>query len=197
MTRYDIIQKFINERHFKSFLEIGTFNGDTFNRITVDKKESIDPDPNCNATHIMTSDEYFNNSKDKFDIIFIDGLHEHSQVYRDIINSLEHLYSNGVIVLHDCMPKNEKMQLWDNKSHQNEEWTGDTWKAYYKAFKELNYDVYVVDTDYGCGVVDTSKTREIESNNVDMDNLKYTDYLYYTSTTQYGIKSVEEFRNGK
>ncbi len=197
MTRYDIIQKFINERQFKSFLEIGTFNGDTFKHITIDKKESVDPDPNCKATHIMTSDEYFKNSQDKWDIIFIDGLHEHTQVYRDICNSLEHLNPNGVIVMHDCMPKNEKMQLWDNKSHQYEEWTGDTWKAYYKVYKELPYLVYVVDTDYGCGVIDTSKSREIEINNIDMDNLKYTDYLYYTSTSQYRIKSVGEFTNGK
>lgn len=197
MTRYDIIQKFIDDRQFKSFLEIGTFNGDTFKHITIDKKESVDPDPNCKATHIMTSDEYFKNSQDKWDIIFIDGLHEHSQVFRDICNSLEHLHSNGVIVLHDCMPKNEKMQLWDNKSHQHEEWTGDTWKAYYKAFVELPYEVYVVDTDYGCGVIDTSKSREIEINNIDMDNLKYTDYLYYTSTSQYEVKSVGEFTNGK
>lgn len=41
MTRYDIIQKFIDERQFKSFLEIGTFNGDTFKHITIDKKESV------------------------------------------------------------------------------------------------------------------------------------------------------------
>lgn len=197
MTRYDIIQKFIDERQFKSFLEIGTFNGDTFKHITIDKKESVDPDPNCKATHIMTSDEYFKNSQDKWDIIFIDGLHEHSQVFRDICNSLEHLHSNGVIVLHDCMPKNEKMAMWDNKSHQHEEWTGDTWKAYYKVYKELPYMVYVIDTDYGCGVIDTSKSREIEINNIDMDNLKYTDYLYYTATSQYGVKSVGEFTNGK
>ena len=197
MTRYDIIQKFIDDRQFKSFLEIGTFNGDTFKHITIDKKESVDPDPNCNATHIMTSDEYFKNSQDKWDIIFIDGLHEHSQVFRDICNSLEHLHSNGVIVLHDCMPKSEKMAMWDNKSHQHEEWTGDTWKAYYKVYKELPYLVYVIDTDYGCGVIDTSKSRELEINNIDMDNLKYTDYLYYKSTTQYGVKSVGEFTNGK
>jgi len=197
MTRYDIIQKFIDERQFKSFLEIGTFNGDTFKHITIDKKESVDPDPNCKATHIMTSDEYFKNSQDKWDIIFIDGLHEHSQVFRDICNSLEHLHSNGVIVLHDCMPKNEKMAMWDNKSHQHEEWTGDTWKAYYKVYKELPYMVYVIDTDYGCGVIDTSKSREIDINNIDMDNLKYTDYLYYKSTTQFGVKSIGEFTNGK
>ena len=193
MTRYDIIQKFINERNYKRFLEIGTFKGDTFNHIKIDHKESIDPDSECNATWQMTSDDYFKNSKDKFDIIFIDGLHEHNQVYRDICNSLEHLNPNGIIVMHDCMPKNEKMQLWDNKSHQHEEWTGDTWKAYYKAFVELPYEVYVVDTDYGCGVIDTSMIRVMRPTGVDMEKLKYTDYLYFTSTSQYGVIDVKEF----
>ena len=65
MTRYDIIQKFINDRNYKTFLEIGTFKGDTFNHIKIDHKESIDPDTECNATWKMTSDEYFKNSKDK------------------------------------------------------------------------------------------------------------------------------------
>lgn len=193
MTRYDIIQKFINDRNYKTFLEIGTFKGDTFNHIKIDHKESIDPDPECNATWQMTSDEYFKNSKDKFDIIFIDGLHEHSQVYRDICNSLEHLNPRGIIVMHDCMPKSEKMQLWDNKSHQHEEWTGDTWKAYYKAFVESSYEVYVVDTDYGCGVIDTSMIRAMRPTGVDMEKLKYTDYLYFTSTSQYGVIDVKEF----
>lgn len=195
MTRYDIIQKFINERNYKTFLEIGTFKGDTFNHINIEHKESIDPDPECNATWQMTSDDYFKSSKDKFDIIFIDGLHEHNQVYRDICNSLEHLNPNGIIVMHDCVPKNEKMQLWDNKSHQHEEWTGDTWKAYYKAFKELDYEVYVVDTDYGCGVIDTNKERQIKSEVINMEEQKWTDFLYYTSTSQYGVINVKEFVN--
>ena len=95
--------------------------------------------------------------------------------------------------MHDCMPKNEKMQLWDNKSHQHEEWTGDTWKAYYKAYVESSYEVYVVDTDYGCGVIDTSMIRAMRPTGVDMEKLKYTDYLYFTSTSQYGVIDVKEF----
>lgn len=193
MNRYDIIQKFIDERNYDSFLEIGTFRGETFKHIKIEHKVSVDPDPECNATYVMTSDEYFNTHNEKFDIIFIDGLHEHNQVYRDVMNAIAHLNDGGVIVMHDCMPKNEKMQVWDNKSHQHEEWTGDTWKAYYKAFKELNYEVYVVDTDYGCGVIDTRHNRDIKPVDIDMEKLKYTDYLYFTSTNQYGVIDVKEF----
>lgn len=61
-------------------------------------------DPNVDTTYRMTSDEFFKNYiKQKYDIVFVDGLHLHEQVYRDIINSLNNLNENGVIVVHDCI----------------------------------------------------------------------------------------------
>ena len=85
------------------------------------------------------------------------------------------------------MPKNEKMQLWDNKSHQHEEWTGDTWKAYYKALNEINYEVYVLDTDYGCGIIDTSNPKTKLTYLVDMEKLTYQDYLNIKEENKYKI----------
>lgn len=187
MLRTEIIQKFITKRNYKSYLEIGTYRNVNFDKITIDNKVSIDPDPEAKATYQMTSDEFFAVNKDKFDIVFIDGLHEHNQVYKDIQNSLKFLNPNGVIILHDCMPKNEKMQLWDNKSHQFEEWTGDTWKAYYKALNEINYKVYVLDTDYGCGVIDTSHPKQKLAHRVDMEELTYQDYLNLKEENKYNI----------
>ena len=187
MLRTEIIQKFITKRNYKSYLEIGTYRNVNFDKITIDNKVSIDPDPEAKATYQMTSDEFFAVNQDKFDIVFIDGLHEHNQVYKDIQNSLKFLNPNGVIILHDCMPKNEKMQLWDNKSHQFEEWTGDTWKAYYKALNEINYKVYVLDTDYGCGVIDTSKPKPRLAHIVDMEELTYQDYLNLKEENKYNI----------
>ncbi len=187
MLRTDIIQSFITKRNYKSYLEIGTYRNVNFDKIKIDNKVSIDPDPEAKATYQMTSDEFFAVNQDKFDIVFIDGLHEHNQVYKDIQNSLKVLNPNGVIILHDCMPKNEKMQLWDNKSHQFEEWTGDTWKAYYKALNEINYDVYVLDTDYGCGVIDTSKPKPRLAHIVDMEELTYQDYLNLKEENKYNI----------
>ena len=45
----------------------------------------------------MTSDEYFKKFKDKFDLIFIDGLHHYNQVEKDIYNSLEILNDKRII----------------------------------------------------------------------------------------------------
>lgn len=193
MLRTEIIQKFITKRNYKSYLEIGTYRNVNFDKITIDEKVSIDPDPEAKATYQMTSDEFFAVNQDKFDIVFIDGLHEHNQVYKDIQNSLKFLNPNGVIILHDCMPKNEKMQLWDNKSHQHEEWTGDTWKAYYKALNEINYKVYVLDTDYGCGVIDTSHPKPRLAHIVDMEKLTYQDYLNLKEENKYNIVNPNEW----
>ena len=194
MTRTEVIQRMIDFRGFKTYLEIGSYRNENVKNLKIDRKITVDPDPDAYANYQMTSDQYFADNDEKFDIIFIDGLHEHSQVWRDIRNSLEHLNPNGVIVMHDCMPKSEKMQVWDNKSHQSEEWTGDTWKAYYKAYGELSYKVYVVDTDYGCGVIDTSdKYKEDINWKVDMEELKYEDYLDLINRNAYGVIPVSEY----
>ena len=194
MTRTEVIQRMIDFRGYKSYLEIGSFRNENFDKIRIQKKISVDPDPEAYANYQMTSDQYFAENKDKFDIYFIDGLHQHDQVWRDIRNSLEHLNKDGIIVLHDCLPKNERMQIEDFTSHQHEEWTGDVWKAYYKAYSELQYKVQVVDTDYGCGIIDTKFIYpEGLSWKVNMEDLKYDDFLRLRIDDKYGVISVAEF----
>jgi|TARA_B110001452_G_scaffold110907_1_gene91993 predicted O-methyltransferase YrrM len=48
-----------------------------------------------------TSDIYFDNNNEKFDLIYIDGAHESPQVYKDICNSWRVLNKNGIIVCDD------------------------------------------------------------------------------------------------
>lgn len=176
MQRYDIINKFIEERGYTSFLEIGTYRGDCFNQVRCQLKESVDPDPNANATYCMTSDEFFAKHHYRYDLIFIDGLHEHSQVWRDICNSVWSLRDGGIIVMHDCLPTTEEMQEWHDCSQQGKVWTGDTWKAYLKALHSFPYFIYVIDTDFGCGVIDTSKPSHTPFKKVDMDLLGWKDF---------------------
>ena len=77
-TRDFIIQNIINLKDFKSYLEIGTFHDDLFKQIKCNKKVGVDPI--SGGTVRKTSDQFFNDNKDKFDCIFIDGLHYYSQV---------------------------------------------------------------------------------------------------------------------
>tara|TARA_B100001248_G_scaffold111057_1_gene82930 strand:+ start:1123 stop:1836 length:714 start_codon:yes stop_codon:yes gene_type:complete len=48
-----------------------------------------------------TSDNYFLNQEDKFDVIYIDGSHEADQVYKDVKNSWKILNMNGILICDD------------------------------------------------------------------------------------------------
>ena len=156
MRRTDIIQKFINKINAKSYLEIGIGSGDNWRGIACEKKISVEPIPNSGGiTHVMTSDDFFKQNTETFDIIFIDGLHWSEQVYKDIINSLDVLNDKGVIVCHDMYPPDEGHQIYPQPFTQSN-WTGDCWKAWVKLKSERdNLYMSVVDTDYGCGIINS------------------------------------------
>lgn len=168
MKRYDIINKFIKERNFKNYLEIGIHNKeDNFNKIICENKTSVDPDPSAEAEYLMTSDVFFAQNKKTFDIIFIDGMHEAHQVYRDIQNSLKVLNKNGIIVCHDCNPQSLKAAGdWEEFSkvkYGSYSWNGDCWKGFVKYRYESPYECYVKNTDCGCGIIDTSKLTKVKN----------------------------------
>lgn len=157
MKRYDIINMLIKKHNYKSYLEIGVQNKDNcFNRIDCDFKTCVDPDSNAHADFVTTSDHFFEVHNDnKFDIIFLDGLHHAEQVYKDIINSLACLNENGIIVCHDMNPTTELMQL---VPRQSKIWTGDCWRAFVKLRVERDdLRMHVVDTDYGIGLIKKGK----------------------------------------
>ena len=55
-----------------------------------------------------TSDKFFINNKDKYDVIYIDGWHEAPQVYKDINNCWNCLNENGIIICDDYFYGNIK-----------------------------------------------------------------------------------------
>lgn len=181
MKRYDIINQFITARGYTSFLEIGTEKGESFRHVNCDVKVSVDPDPATNATYVMTSDAFFATHDGVFDIVFIDGLHEHNQAFRDVLNALHSLSPNGVIVMHDCHPTNRSMEQADNMSKYNMPWTGDVWKAFVKARAEYPYLAYVVDVDYGCGIIDTAHARSDDVSDLptDMETMTYHQFVMH------------------
>ena len=162
MKRWELINEYIHKYNFKSFLEIGHDKGETFGHIEIDLKESVDPNVTTNPTYIMSSDDFFEAYDNHYDIIFIDGLHEHSQVARDIDNALLHLNQGGVIILHDCNPITEMQQV-HSYSYPGGIWTGDCWKAFVKYRYILNYEMYVWNYDFGCGVIDTNIKKSTDT----------------------------------
>lgn len=179
LTRHDIINAFITDRGYHSFLEIGTDKGASLSAVKVERIVSVDPDTSTPATHHATSDAFFAVCNEKYDIIFIDGLHEHNQAYRDILNALYHLNPGGVIVMHDCLPTSEQMQAFSLR-YPGGIWTGDVWKAFVKARAELPYLMYTIDTDFGCGIIDTVYGTTTESRHgfpSDMETMTYDQFV--------------------
>ena len=157
MQRFDIINALIRKNGYKRYLEIGTQADKCLYLVNCEYKCGVDPEPvlhydnNSNEFHKMTSDEYFRQNKDKYDIVFVDGLHENNQVRRDIQNSLQILSPGGTIVVHDCNPKEEINQRVP-MPHVGS-WNGDVWKAWIW-FRHLGMlEMFVVDADEGCGVI--------------------------------------------
>jgi len=151
MRRTDIIQSLIDKIGAKKYLEVGVSAGENFREIKCDNKVGVDPEPNTPATIHVTSDDFFKSNQEKFDVIFIDGLHHADQVYRDIANALLCLNDDGYIVCHDMNPELEQHQVIPFNGGI---WNGDCWKAYVQLRQERDdLAMYVVDTDYGCGVI--------------------------------------------
>ena len=148
MNRTDVINYLIKEKVYQSYLELGTQNKDSnFNKVNCKKKYCVDVDGKVDADFHGTTDLYFESnkdcSKDKFDIIFIDALHEHKQTLKDFNNACEILNEGGCIVLHDALPH--------NKEYTNPEWCGTA----YKACLEISgqYEVRTFSEDHGVCVV--------------------------------------------
>lgn len=129
-----------------SYLEIGTFLGHTFQAVKARTRVGVDPDNrfNCILTpprttvYQLTSDEFFAISSQSFDLVFLDGLHEAEQTYRDILNSLASLNPGGLVLVDDVRPVDfasslpslaESVTAKRASRVRHDKWYGDVYKA--------------------------------------------------------------------
>ena len=188
MNRTEIIQKLISKIGAKKYLEIGMGPGLNFNQIECEYKVCVDPTPTVPVTFTLTSDDFFKQNTETFDIIFIDGLHWSEQVYKDIINSLDVLNDNGYVICHDMNPHSEIIQRYPQAIPESE-WTGDCWKAWVKLKSERdNLYMSVVDTDYGCGIITSGEQKKLTLT----DNLTWENFEK-NKKNWLNLISVDEF----
>jgi hypothetical protein len=193
MTRTEIINGLIEKNNYKSYLEIGVNTpaqpGYNWVGVNVPLKHGVDP--NVDTTYKMTSDEFFEKHiTQKYDIVFVDGLHLHEQVYRDIINSVNNLNENGVIVVHDCNPITEITQ---RRERASDAWHGDVWKAIVQLRMENpELEIYTVNTDEGCGIIKKGKQELLTVN----ENENHNEYSFLEKNREKAINliSVETFK---
>ena len=131
-----------------NYLEIGCSGNALFDSIFCSNKVGVDPQ--SGGTIRETSDVYFSGNKDKFDVIFIDGLHEYEQVKRDAVNALNSLNNGGWIAFHDFLPRNWKEQ---HVPMVQGTWTGDVWKLAFELIQSKDIDFKILEIDYGVCVM--------------------------------------------
>jgi hypothetical protein len=170
-SRTHILNWIAEERSLNRYLEIGVRNpNDNFNAIRCKDKTSVDPGVEYEANPVdyqMTSDEFYDfwrsnsSNLNKFELVFIDGLHRADQVYRDITHAIAMTEDYGVIVLHDCNPPHQSTAREDftRSGVAGPIWNGTTWKAMCRYFYEGEFGSTIVDSDWGAGIIDKSKTH--------------------------------------
>jgi predicted O-methyltransferase YrrM len=186
MTRTQIINKFIQENGFTSYLEIGIGDGSNFNGVYLLDKIGVDPTVpmliKTGMTKEQDSDDFFEwyikecneFPEHKIDLIFIDGLHHADQVERDIINSWNCLTPKGVILIHDIKPHNEEMTL---VPRQTKQWTGDifrTWLGFLQKYPKIKTDF--IDEEFGIGVIYKSR-HKVTSGFI--SDITFADYIQW------------------
>lgn len=196
MKRYEIINRIIESKGYKNYLEIGVRDGECFREINCENKVGVDPAPTSyDTTHIMTSDKFFEDlsSDTKFDIVFIDGLHLDHQVDKDIENSLKYLSEGGTIVLHDCNPptKYHAGETPVFTAPANGEWNGTVYLSLIKLRLYRNdLKLVTVNSDWGVGILTTGVSETL--NEFPNDAISW-DFFNENRDQILGLVTPEEF----
>ncbi len=149
-TRAAIVNLLLADRPGGRYLEIGCAGDELFNAVMAADKVGVDPVRG--GTHRMTSDAYFAANPDqRFDVIFIDGLHLYDQVRRDLVNGLAALNPGGWIALHDSFPRDWLEEHVPQIITSG--WTGDGWKVAFELLESDGIEFRLVAIDHGVIVV--------------------------------------------
>lgn len=213
MKRWEIVNRLIKKYDYQDYFEIGQQKGQCFLEINAENKEGLDPKPKDSlgvpCKYHMTSDEFFSDyvGDKKYDIFFIDGLHIREQVYRDVINALNHLKSNGSIVLHDCNPAEEWNQVTSEDPvdrvhrrlcrgpNKHGDWNGDVWKAFLDLRRTRDdLKMFTVDTDFGCGVVRLGN-QDLYTDDVEASDMYTWGYFKENRGKILNLISIDEFNS--
>lgn len=198
INRIDLIQKIINAKRAKTYLEIGIFNGACFVPIESETKIGVDICPPVKKVadilsdqvkyFQMTSDEFFETqnslfAETKIDVAFIDGFHSYKQSLKDVENCLKYLSEDGVIVMHDCNPPTQKAGT-PFKSYEEKDstrfvgdWMGDVWKTIvYLRSVRGNLNVIVLGVETGLGIITRAKGENmLNFTPEDIERMTYAD----------------------
>ena len=186
--RWDLIKYLIKKYNYTNYLEIGCDKDQLFSKVKIQNKIGVDPF--SGGTVRKTSDKFFLENNEKFDIVFIDGLHIYSQVKKDILNSVQCLKPNGIVLVHDCMPDSVGKQAVPRYKMQ---WNGDVWKAIVDLRQKNNLEIYTCEIDQGIGIITNKKNSSVLKLDIPINKIKFKDY--YNNYKKYmRVISINEFK---
>mmetsp|Transcript_5889 Transcript_5889/g.8077 ORF Transcript_5889/g.8077 Transcript_5889/m.8077 type:complete len:444 (+) Transcript_5889:55-1386(+) len=170
-----LLLTYLKKRYgYRSYLEIGCRGDHNFSRVPFADKVGVDPQ--SGGTVRMTSDMFFATTCTRtFDLIFIDGLHESSQVLQDVQNALHFLVPNGTIVLHDCKPIFEVEGSYPFIPGTCF-WNGTVWKAVTVLRTLPTIDMCVGDFDWGLGIIRRRPNTNPLMLGVSAEQITWADY---------------------
>jgi len=178
LNRYDIINHAAAFLKAKDYLEIGCAYNECFDKIKVPCKTGVDP--YSGGTIRMTSDDFFKVNLQKFDIVFIDGAHEHQQVWRDFCNAAKFLRPRGFIFLHDMLPWGEAGAVWplpdkETLKDPDRPRCGTSWRAIFDIVK-LKREFFIIDRETGIGVWRDREDYSHAAMNFDSTTITYQEF---------------------
>ena len=173
IKRWDLIDYLNTTYKFNSYLEIGCDDDQLFSKISI--KEKIGVDPVSGGNYRAKSDDFFDKNLKKFDLVFIDGLHEYHQVKKDILNSIKFLNKEGFILVHDCLPRSISAQAVPRFRNI---WNGDVWKAIVELRTYPNLEIFTCLADEGISIIQVKKNSQILKIEKNIADLKFKDYYY-------------------
>jgi hypothetical protein len=202
-SRSSVIQALLDLFTESRYLEIGVYQGTTFRAIEASTKVAVDPEfafplpsPALGTTfHEITSDSYFGRvlqPDERFDVIFLDGLHTFEQTLRDLLNSLRCLSAGGILVIDDVWPVSSLAavssyskfnRLRDLLQVKDGSWMGDVYRVVFfvEAFcQQLTYRT--IAEDYGQMVLWRQPRMELPQTSVaDVAHMTYEDMVLWQS----------------
>lgn len=129
------------------YVELGVAEGYTINKVVdyVGKAIGVDSDNNSKLLlnkkiefYNMTTDNFFEAMKNslKIDMLFIDANHDYDQALKDFINFSSIVNENGLIMMHDTFPIDERHIIKGRCS--------DSWRVAVYIRKNFNKDFEIM-----------------------------------------------------
>jgi methyltransferase family protein len=213
MPRHEVVQGLLALFEAPRYLEIGVAKGVTFHAVRAAEKVAVDPRfgfdvgaaqaANREARYFeVTSDHYFGQivaPDERFDLVYLDGLHTAEQTLRDLLNALSYLEPVGIVVIDDVKPvtalaaipeRATFARVRDYLGSRDRAWMGDVYKVVYFVdtfLQQLSYRT--VAENHGQAVVWQQRrgqvrprtiqevgTQSFEQLVTDLDTLRITPY---------------------